>query len=300
VLHLALVHTPTDVGTAAYPMAEALDAHLAEDRAREEAYLEALAARLAPTDLAVRPALLRGHVADTLARHVEDHEVDVVVMTTHGRGGLQRAWLGSTTDSLLRQCRVPLLLIRPCDETREIGPESERLFHRVLAGLDGSDTAERALGEALRLGSTADATVVLLHVMSPSVAAVAPYLPHTVQLTHDEMAAREAYHRGYLEGVSRCDSMSGRTVETRVVVDYDPAPAILDVAEEVDADLIVLGTHGRGGLRRMVLGSVADKVIRGTSRAVLVERGTGRLARLGGKVPRPDAGTEPVDEPART
>jgi K+-sensing histidine kinase KdpD len=70
-------------------------------------------------------------------------------------------------------------------------------------------------------------------------------------------------------------------VQTRLVVDYEPAAAILAVAEAEDADLIVVGTHGRGGLRRMLLGSVADKVIRGTHRAVLVHRGAGRLARAG-------------------
>jgi nucleotide-binding universal stress UspA family protein len=280
-LHVALVHVPTEVSAPAYPLAEVLEARALEDRDREAGYMEGLVERLRSAGVTVHPALLRGHVSDALSHYVDEQEIDVVVMTTHGRGGLQRAWLGSTTDGMVRHCRVPLLLIRPSDQTREIGPPGDIAFHRILAALDGSETAERALAGAVRLGITADATVTLLHVMQPAVPAATPYLPHTIQLTQDEMAAREAHHRGYLESVAGSAALAGREVQTRLMVDYEPAAAVLDVAEADDADLIVVGTHGRGGLRRMLLGSVADKVIRGTQRAVLVHRGTGGLARVG-------------------
>jgi nucleotide-binding universal stress UspA family protein len=281
-LHLALVHVPADISVPAHPV-EPVDLPTLEEQERESAYLDSLVERLSAAGVRLSPALLRGHVADALSRHVQEQGIDLVVMTTHGRGGLQRAWLGSTADVMVRHCQVPVLLIRPSDETGEIGPVADRAFHRILAALDGSEIAERSLNDAVRLGITAEAEIVLLHVMPPSLATAAPYLPHTVQLTGDELAAREAYHRGYLEGVSRCEGMAGRVVEARVVADYDPAPAILDVAEEVGADLIVMGTHGRGGLPRVLLGSVADKVIRGTSRAVLVHRGPAAATRLGGR-----------------
>jgi nucleotide-binding universal stress UspA family protein len=278
-LHVALVHVPADLATPAYPLADAIQARAEEDRDREAAYMESLVERLAPAGVTIQPAILRGHVADALSHYVDKRAIDVVAMTTHGRGGLQRAWLGSTTDAMVRQCRVPLLLMRPADGTREIGPPSDISFHRILAALDGSEAAERALADAVRLGITADASIVLLHVMQPPVAAASPYLPHTIQLTRDEMATREAYQKTYLDEVAHSDPLAGRRVETRLVVDYEPAAAILDVAAEDGADLIVVGTHGRGGLRRMLLGSVADKVIRGTHRAVLVHRGEDGLTR---------------------
>jgi hypothetical protein len=116
-----------------YPLADVVGARLVEDRDREATYLEGLAGRLAPSGVTIQPALLHGHVADALAHYVDEQQIDVVAMTTHGRGGIQRAWLGSTTDGMVRQCRAPLLLMRPCDETREIQPTSDREVGRSMA-----------------------------------------------------------------------------------------------------------------------------------------------------------------------
>lgn len=278
-LHLALVHVPTDVGPG-YPLAEAIEARDAELRDHDTAYMDELVDRLRPSGVKIRPALLRGHVAAALTRYVEDEEIGLVVMTTHGRGGFQRAWLGSTADSMVRHCRIPILLLRPAEETRDIGPHSDRRLGTVLAALDGSEISELALRDACGIGITDGARMILAHVLQPPVASASPYLPHTIQLTHDEIEARDAQMRRYMAEFSRRDWLAGRPCEVRVLVDYHPAPAILELAEEVDADLIVLGTHGRGGLPRLILGSVADKVIRGTHRPVLVHRGVGGLARM--------------------
>ena len=279
-LHLSLVHVPPDIVSPHYPLAEALEAHEAERQDQDTAYIEDLVERLRPSGVELRSTVLRGRVAAALARHVEEEEIGLVVLTTHGRGGIQRAWLGSTADSLIRHCMIPILLVRPVEETREIGPEADRRLERLLVALDGSETAEIALRDALELGVTDGARLRLLHVLQPPVASASPYLPHTIQLTHDEMTAREEYMKRYLDDVAEKDWLKGHEVETQVVVEYHPAPAVLTAADEMDADLIVLGTHGRGGLRRMILGSVADKVIRGTHRPVLVHRGVGRIARL--------------------
>lgn len=278
-LHLALVHVPTEVSPS-YPLAEAIEARDAELRDQDTSYMDELVDRLRPSGVEIRPSLLRGYVSASLSRHVEEEEIGLVVMTTHGRGGLQRAWLGSTADSMMRHCRIPLLLLRPAEGTREIGPTSDRPVRTILAALDGTEMGEVALRDACEIGITEGARVILVHVLHPPVAASSPYLPHTIQLTHDEIAAREAHIRRYLNGVATREWLEGRPCEARVLVDYHPAPAILELAEEVDADLIVVGTHGRGGLPRLILGSVADKVIRGTHRPVLVHRGVGSLARL--------------------
>lgn len=293
-LHLALVHVPAELVSPSYPLADAMESRDAELREHDTAYMEALVERLRPSGVELKPVLLRGRVPTALADYVEDEALELVVMTTHGRGGLQRAWLGSTADSLIRNCMIPILLVRPAADTREIGPDSDHAFRRVLAALDGSDTAETALRDAFEIGITEDASLVLAHALQPPVAAASPYLPHTIQLTHDEMEARESHMRGYLERMAAQDWLEGRETEVRVRVDYHPAPAILELAEEEDADLIALGTHGRGGLRRLVLGSVADKVIRGTHRPVLVHRGVGRMARIRNKQARSDT-SEPAE-----
>ncbi|MDX1673829.1 MAG: universal stress protein [Longimicrobiales bacterium] len=290
-LHLALVHVPAEAVSPTYPYMDAVADRDEEIREHDATYLEGLVDRLSPSGLELKPALLNGRVPAALADFVDDRQIDLVVMTTHGRGGIQRAWLGSTADSLIRHCMIPILLVRPSEETREIGPESDRRVDRVLAALDGSETAETALRDAFEIGITEDAALVLIHAVQPPVAAASPYLPHTIQLTHDEMEAREDHMRRYLERIAEADWLGGREVEVKVEVDYHPAPAILEVAEERDVDLIALGTHGRGGLRRLILGSVADKVIRGTHRPVLVHRGAGTIARLRGRI-------EPDDESA--
>jgi nucleotide-binding universal stress UspA family protein len=289
-LHLALVHVPADAVGPTYPLSEAIEAHDAELRDQDAAYLEDLVERLQPSGVEIRPELLRGRVGIALTDFVEKRDIELVVMTTHGRGGLQRAWLGSTADSLIRHCMIPILLVRPSAQSRSVDPRADRSVTRILAALDGSETAETALRDALELGITENAAITLVHVLQPAVAAASPYLPHTIQLTQDEITAREDHMRQYLERVAEQPALADRKVDCRVAVDYHPAPAILDLAREITADLIVLGTHGRGGLRRLLLGSVADKVVRGTHRTVLVHRGIGRIAHLSERGGRPAAG----------
>jgi nucleotide-binding universal stress UspA family protein len=120
---------------------------------------------------------------------------------------------------MVRQCRAPLLLMRPSDETREIRPTSDREIRRMLVALDGSQAAERALDAALELGIAASAAVILSHVMQPPVASASPYLPDTIHLTHEEIAAREAHVQEYLDGVAGGSGLAGRDVTTRIIVD---------------------------------------------------------------------------------
>ena len=277
-IHLALVHVPAEAVSPTYPLADVVENREEELREHDATYVNGLVERLESSEVELHPVLLTGRVGPALTGYVEDEGMDLVVMTTHGRGGLQRAWLGSTADWLVRHCEIPILLVRPSEETREIGPESDRQIGRVLAALDGSETSETALHDALELGITEDASLVLVHALQPPVAAASPYLPHTIQLTHDEMEEREEYMKAYLDRIAGEDWLGDRPVETHVRVDYHPAPTILELAETEDVELIALGTHGRGGLRRLILGSVADKVIRGTHRPVLVHRGFRRTA----------------------
>ncbi|HUG39715.1 MAG TPA: universal stress protein [Longimicrobiales bacterium] len=294
-IHFALVHVPFEIVSPSYPLAEEMAERELEQRDRDEAYIEQLVRRLATPEVEYRTALLRGHIASAIGRYVEDERIDLVVMTTHGRGGLQRAWLGSTADSLLRRLMIPLLLVRPAEETREIGPGSALEFSRVLAALDGSGTAEQALRDAIELGVAGDAAITLAHVLQPPITAYSPYIPHAVQITQDEVAARRESMSRYLDGLLEEPWLQGRKVMKDMRVDYHAAHAILELARKADADLIVLGTHGRGGLRRMVLGSVADKVIRATYRPVLVHRGLGFNERMTFAEPRSKTRSEQIE-----
>ena len=280
-VHLVLVHVPFEVVSPSYPLADELAERESLQRDEDAAYIERLVQRLKPSGVQLKPALLRGHVTASIARFVEEESIDLVVMTTHGRAGLQRAWLGSTADSLLRRLIIPLLIVRPAEETREVEPRADIRFSRVVAALDGSRTAEDALRDAIELGVAGDASLIIAHVLQPPITAYSPYIPHAVQITQDEVAIRREGMDRYMERLSKVPWLEGRRITRELRVDYHAAHAILEIARKTDADLIVLGTHGRGGLRRMILGSVADKVIRGTHRPVLVHRGVGVNERIG-------------------
>ncbi|HEX5003946.1 MAG TPA: universal stress protein [Gemmatimonadales bacterium] len=239
-------------------------------RDAEAQYLANCAARLQEGGFErVTHQLLQGEIAEAIASHAEDNAFGLVVLATHGRGALSRLWLGSVSDALVRRLTVPVLLIRPIEGGAI--PRAEQ-FGRILVALDGSPEAESALAPALALGDPGRSELVLLRVVPP--VPIAGDAGMTVALPMDDGLTRTLTDQaeGYLAGVAQ--RLRGRnvTIDTRVVVEPGVAQAALRVAAEEGAELIALATHGARGLRRMVLGSVADKVLRGADRPVLLTR----------------------------
>jgi nucleotide-binding universal stress UspA family protein len=139
----------------------------------------------------------------------------------------------------------------------------------MLIPLDGSALAEQVLAPALGLGKLLDMRYTLLQVVSPPAPAVLP--PAGEGLTLLEGPARDGSLREasfHLERVA--ERLRPLSVGTRAVVGPSPAVALLAEAESQAADLIALATHGRGGLKRLLMGSVADKLIRASRIPVLV------------------------------
>lgn len=248
---------------------------LARDQAT--AYIEGATRRVREAgfegdlDGAVLPA---GNIWRALVAHAQQTRVELVVMTTHGLGPLRRAWLGSVTDSFVRHSPVPVLLIPPggrpkedpsqeANEVLRAGPSG---FSKILFPMDGSAEAEKMLEVAAPLADDG-AVFILFRSVAPFIPGGSPYLPHLVrQIEIQEEVKNAAW--GYLEGVS--DRIDAHTTETRVVTAPAAAVPILKAVEEERADLIAISTTGRGGPGRLVLGSVADKVVRGSPIPVLV------------------------------
>jgi nucleotide-binding universal stress UspA family protein len=216
----------------------------------------------------VRGALLEGYVTEALERHANDIGAQLVVMTTHGRTGFSRTWLGSVADSLVRNSRFPLLVIRPLDDGASF-PESR--FDHFLVPLDGSPTGEEILGPATELGRVMGARFTLLHVVSPYVSVGARMSP--VPAGHLEDRLEKA--RTYLARIQA--RLEGEGIEADPVIEshFSPARAILQVAEKEGVDLIAIATHGYTGVKRALLGSVADKVLRGARWPLLLDRPQG-------------------------
>jgi nucleotide-binding universal stress UspA family protein len=268
-LILTLVHVRTTPATTNLVLRDEIEEWESSHAEREMAYLNELVERaVREYGLAITPRLLSGDVVPTLEREVEQQQIDLVVMTTHGRAGLERAWLGSVADALVRHVDVPVLLVRPSDD-EPLGRDDATGYRHVLVALDGSERAERCIAPALALAGDA-AAVTLLRVVSPPAAVASPYLPHAVRLTHDEQERRLAEAEAYLAEQRPAAAARAGTVRTAVLNDYHPARAILGFAAEHGVDLIALGTHGRAPVTRLVMGSVSDKVARAAAVPVLI------------------------------
>jgi len=262
-LHLVHVHVAAgSLGLGVIP-----DPQDAEQRTRELAYLDGLAQQVSGGGkIAITTTLLDAPVAHALHTYAVTHAIDLMVMTTHGRGMLSRLWVGSVADRLIRQSPAPMLLVRPQDPAHDL--DVEPTIKHVLIPLDGSASAEQILPHALTLGMLTQAEYTLLQVGELALSGTELYGSEFDTPVRERVRAR-AQH--YLDHVAAGLQAEGLNVRTKVVLGW-PAQDILDYAHEHEVDAIALATHGRSGMARLLLGSVADKVVRGAMAPVLLYR----------------------------
>jgi nucleotide-binding universal stress UspA family protein len=210
--------------------------------------------------------VIEGTVLPTLEEEIAGSDPDLIVMATHGRSGISRAWLGSVADNLVRHIHKPILLIR----ARADGAENFELrTDNILITLDGSALAETVLAHAIAISEPSKTRITLLRVVPP--AYVATEFNALVQSDARLRERVDAAH-AYLNDVATKLSVEGYLVDTEVVVSAFAAGAILDYAEQNHTDIICMATHGRSGMKRLLLGSVADKVLRAANGPVLLYR----------------------------
>lgn len=229
-------------------------------------YLESIPDRLERGTVdGITTTLLEGAVLDSLLEHIRETAPDLVVMTTHARGGLSRAWMGSVADRLVRHAPAPVLLLRPGASSLEHPPDPP--FSRVLIPLDGTPAGDEIIPHAIAVAGTSGVEYTLFRVLragTPQSGTVprrgeepdTPTLRATVETS--------------LNAKAEALAAQGLSVKVRLGVHDDTARAILEYADERGADLIAMVTRSRGGLERFLMGSVADKVVRGADRSVLL------------------------------
>jgi nucleotide-binding universal stress UspA family protein len=252
-------------GTAAAADGAAAAAIVRSERDRALSELYALAAECRSISTAdISADLHAGPVADVLQDYARRHEVDLIVISTHGRSGLARISLGSVTDSLIRQTSIPVLVVKP--PTSYLNPSSGRAFKHVVVPLDGSALAEQILPEIIPLAKLEGAAITLLHILHVgATTATAMPQPGTAWWDKDIELAQN-----YLVRLARKLRASGTPVGTEIVVSRNVPDAIVDFAVREKADLIAIATHGRGGLARMLRGSVADSIMHSMHGSMLV------------------------------
>jgi nucleotide-binding universal stress UspA family protein len=248
-----------------------------QQKAAQQGYLDTVARRLTAAGAPrVQTWLLDGDIPGMIRNQVETVGADMVVMTTHGHGMFARFWLGSVADELVRSLHVPLLLMHPSEQPADL--ENPPPLKHILLPLDGSALSEQIITPALALGALTEADFTLVRVVRPPVPRILAVEGRTIGDMAEGLMRHtdEAYQRNraaaeeYLSRVAAPLRERNLVVLTRVEVDDSPAAAILRDGHTVD--LIALATHGRSGLKRLFLGSVADKLVRGSPVPVLVLR----------------------------
>jgi nucleotide-binding universal stress UspA family protein len=237
---------------------------LENSRHELEAYLADLELTRSHPETTLRSLVVWGDAASVIVDTAVAEDVDLIVMSTHGRSGFSRWMLGSVTERVLRHAPCPVLVIR----------EAKPLTH-ILITLDGSVLSEYALGPGMEVASRWGSHVTLLSVESSDMLDPA-YIAdlEKAEIGLGTRTKEDFYHRteAYLQRMAK---RLQEDLEQMVHIAPRTGPvanAILDFIDEGSVDLVVMATHGRSGLRRWVYGSITEKVMHGAHCAMLIVR----------------------------
>lgn len=197
--------------------------------------------------------------AEALITYMEEAPIDLVVMGTHGRRGVDRMLFGSVTEEVVRRGPCPVLTIR---HDAEVAPK--QAVRRVLVPVDFSDASREAVQYAKEIALTYGAEIDLLHVVEEPLYA-STYGLDPVHFPTDEVVDRVETQLGNLAR----DAIGYEHVMVEAAVGHPPTQ-IIDYVDSNEIDLVVIATHGRTGLDRMLIGSVAERVLRQSPTPVFV------------------------------
>lgn len=206
--------------------------------------------RLAHEGISVERAVRTGVPYKAILKCAAEEGIDLVVIGTHGRTGVDRYLLGSVTENVIRRADVPVLTIRTSDERTVTYP-----YEDILVPTDGSEESLAAVDPAVNVARTYGATLHSLSAIDT----------HSIGIDVDTGELRDQLEDSALEAVEaveeRAVEASVSKTETAVVYGL-PHQRICSYVTEHDVDLVVMGTHGYSGIPRYLLGSIAEKLVR--------------------------------------
>ena len=247
-------------------------------------YLRSISGSLNDLGVSISYIVRQGDPASWIIGEAEKEPGTLIAMSTHGRSGVARWLLGSVTDKVLHATTTPLLIVRSSEPPN---PVSEVQLKTMIVPLDGSVLAEQVLLHVAILAKVLDLEVKLVRV-HPSVEEYSRYFERqqigsaaTVYSGPYEVFSREADARAmeYLHEVKVHLHRQGVWLVEERLLRGHPAATIADLAREIPGSLVAMTTHGRSGMGRWILGSVADRVIRHSGVLVLVVRASEQLLR---------------------
>jgi len=235
------------------------------NRMGEDESLSYLRSKAGELDLAIQVEVAgeSGQPADVIIRYAETHGIDLIMMSSHGRSGLNRWIYGSVAERILRRapCTTAIINARVAESSGE--------QKKILIPLDGSELAERALKTGRMLAKAIDADLYLLRVTASAHQILETVSMKPVFEGIEEQEFREA--EAYLQ------EKKSETPDFHTVIDVETekgtvAENIVDYAAEHEIGMIVMSSHGRTGLKRWVYGSVAEKVLRSACCTTMIIR----------------------------
>ena len=238
-------------------------------RTEANTYLTALREQMAGRAVEASVSIAPGEAAATILAEADAWRVDLIAMSTHGRSGVLRWVFGSVADKVMHATTRPLLLVRA--RPRKDRPAVVSI-ERILVPLDGSELSLSVLPYVEELAKSLGASLVLFNAVIPlDIYPAAEMSPVQVGGVLDDLLAQA---RSFLAEVEK--EVEGRGVKARSVVTVGfPVDETVRVAQEVGAGLLAVATHGRSGVNRWVMGSVADGIVRRSALPCLMVRPQG-------------------------
>jgi nucleotide-binding universal stress UspA family protein len=244
------------------------DALLDQFEAEANKYLSGIGSSLREAGLSVRHIVQRGRAAETIVDYADQMDIHQIVMATHGYTGTKHWTHGSVAERVLQTASVPLWLVRAQEKAAK-DSRQPTLCQRILVPLDGSQTAEQVLPTVTTVAQALDAELILFQV--PIVHVYGWMTGEWFLPVQGVLAMAEQDAEAYLSDVA--GRLKGQGIRVTPATGIGSvAECIIQYAEANHIDLIAMCTHGRTGLARWTLGSVADRVLRAGSTPILLVR----------------------------
>ncbi len=222
-------------------------------RLEKEAYLSQVIKRLSSNGIPIDYAVGIGPVAETVNMLGHQLGADLIVLSTHGRSGMQRWVLGSVASTIIQLSTTPILLIR----SKANGQLAVPQFRTLLVPLDGSEFAERVLPYVRAFDPAFESQIILLSIPEVPEAATYGVMADAVETLRQKAEFQAQMYLGNVAGALQDEGINVRAI----VTGSEPAATIATVSKAENVNLIMMATHGRGGLDRVFIGSVAERLV---------------------------------------
>lgn len=263
---LTLIHV---VPTLFPPDSAHIGAVIEDKRLLKEAklFLENFREKQIPQSIAGNNLTATGSPWHEITEAAQTGNFDLIVIGTHGHSGLKHLWLGSTAENVVRHAHCPVLSVREQPIQVFLPGQNPIRAKRILVPTDFSELSNRALGDAVALAEKFGATIDLVYVIEP---------PPYPEFGYAHIPMKEAGLRELaeiqIEKLRTQIPALGKLVKDTMIRTGNAPYEIVQTALQLNSDLIVMSTHGRTGLKRLALGSTAEKVVRHAGCPVLVLR----------------------------